>query len=121
MNKEILENVHLWLSRYNEVYGIKDVPGGNTKELLKTMQRELLELTSDKTKPMTKTAWKHHIATGGQDCCPFCQSEYVDDISCYEIVTLEDGGLEQKSHCYNCGRAWIDIFTLTDVRDCWKD
>jgi hypothetical protein len=69
-------------------------------------------------KPMTKAARKHHIKTAGQDRCPYCKAENEDDNIEYEDLSpVEDGDIESTAHCLQCGRKWIDIFRLADVRE----
>ena len=46
--------------------------------------------------------------------CPWCLSPRVDYA---EPDFVEGGGIEQKSHCTECGKVWISDFQIADVRE----
>lgn len=69
-------------------------------------------------KPMTKAARKRHLQTAGQECCPFCKVENdPDTIECEDLNPVEDGEIEQIVKCLVCGRRWMDVFRLVEVKE----
>ena len=72
-------------------------------------------------KPMTKAARRRHIDTGGQECCPFCGAEYEANVDVEPFDVSEEGEVEQAAQCNQCGRAWVDTFTLSRVREIAKE
>lgn len=43
--------------------------------------------------------------------CPHCQSKDIDG----NEIQCEGDSHYQTIQCNNCGRSWVDIYTLTDV------
>jgi len=71
---------------------------------------------------MTKAAVKHHIRTAGSDRCPYCKADFgggmIDGVQeCGDLDPVENGDIEQISKCLKCGRRWMDVFRLVEVRE----
>lgn len=71
---------------------------------------------------MTKAGRKHHIETSGLDRCPYCKAEIDGNVEYQENSNVECGDIEQeavcnKAVCNKCGKKWIDVFRLVDVRE----
>ena len=45
--------------------------------------------------------------------CPFCGSERIDG----QMVEIDEAGATQRIECLDCGRLWVDCYTLTAVDD----
>ena len=43
--------------------------------------------------------------------CPFCESNDLD----WDSPRTLDGDVIQEVSCLDCGKAWIDVYTLTRV------
>ena len=66
--------------------------------------------------PIPEPARSAYLAAAGQHC-PFCQSRAIAGGS-FEV----DGGTAwQDVTCRACGRAWQDLYTLTDVEGVTDD
>lgn len=68
---------------------------------------------------LTPAAKKHRLKHPYSTVCPFCgeDDELGDNLDYQDLDPVEDGSIEQKVSCNNCGRAWMDVFTLSDVRE----
>lgn len=82
---------------------------------------------------LTKASIKCHIRSNGCDVhdkgCLYCKRggvsttdqnrepvEYLPlDYSSFQVT--DDGNVEQTVSCQECGRRWIDVFRLADVRE----
>lgn len=101
-NKEI-HNLHAYLVQYISEYD----EGQEAEALLYRIKQVIKEEEPKKNnKPMTKAARKHHLATAGLDCCPYCK------ISVYNPTGNDMVKFGEVDH-----RCWIDVFTLTHVID----
>lgn len=66
---------------------------------------------------MTKAAKRRRIQTQGCDECPYCREDIWEVAEFGELDPVECGDIEQKVKCTACGRTWIDVFRLIDVRE----
>ena len=69
---------------------------------------------------MTKAAKKRHIQSRGCDIyehgCLYCKQN-GDTLEYGELSPVESGDIEQEVKCPLCGRKWIDVFRIVDVRE----
>lgn len=69
-------------------------------------------------KNLSKAAKRRHIDSAGIDKCPYCKVDICDDnIEYKELEPVEDGSVEQTVKCTSCGRKWIDVFRLVEIRE----
>jgi hypothetical protein len=45
--------------------------------------------------------------------CPYCHSSNINALGSLECD--DDGTADQEVECYDCGRLWKDIYTLTGL------
>ena len=74
-------------------------------------------------KSMAKATRKRHIRSQGCDIydhgCLYCKegNEYGDSLEFSDFSPVESGDIEQIVTCTKCGRKWIDVFRLVDVKE----
>jgi hypothetical protein len=71
---------------------------------------------------MSKAAKRRHIKSNGcdvYDSCPYCKGDTEEgmELDYGDVDAVESGDLEQTVTCLLCGRKWIDVFRLVDVRE----
>lgn len=49
-----------------------------------------------------------------EDLCPYCG---ITGLDYQELGPIESGDLEQEVSCPDCGKRWVDVFTLADRRE----
>ena len=75
--------------------------------------------------PMAKSVRKQHIKANGNDIyetgCLYCREPKndtdLDSLEFGDLDMVECGDIEQKATCLKCGRKWIDVYSLTEVRE----
>ncbi len=56
-----------------------------------------------------------YLQDGGSRC-PFCGSQSMaSEVVMYDRLT---GEIHCQIECISCHKDWVDIFTLTNIRDC---
>lgn len=74
-------------------------------------------------KQLSKAAIRRHIKSNGcdvfSDGCLYCKAdnELGMTIEYGDFSPVECGDIEQTATCLKCGRKWIDVFSLTEVRE----
>lgn len=63
--------------------------------------------------PLTKREKEYYVNNLGAKC-PYCKSE--EDLR-GEFVEIAHGEANQKVHCSLCGKAWIDVYKLTGIKE----
>lgn len=70
---------------------------------------------------MTRAARRRHLRTGGEVECPYCRGRVESDPDLLDYgdgpEPVDGGNLESKVRCTACGREWVDVFVLADVRE----
>ena len=67
-------------------------------------------------KRLSGRARARHLRTGGQCSCPYCRGD-VQEVDYQGLEANEDGEVTQEARCGRCGRRWLDVFRLADVRE----
>lgn len=62
---------------------------------------------------LSKPAKKRYIDVDGIRC-PYCNSY---DIAAIGPILWNMRGAQQKITCLQCGKEWVDIYTLSDVKE----
>ena len=76
----------------------------------------LVGAASSKDKPLNKKAKKEYLEDLG-NTCPYCGNDDCCKQDYSDIDGVESGDLEQRRSCDECGRKWIDVFKLIDIRE----
>jgi transcriptional regulator NrdR family protein len=69
------------------------------------------------SKQLGKAVKKRHIQSGGMEVCPFCKANVEEVVVYGSLDPVENGDIEQRAECNECGRRWIDVFRLIDIRE----
>ena len=83
------------------------------------------------SKPLSLSAQRRHIRSGGCDVyergCLYCKAGAEGDetgtVENGEVLEfgglspVENGDIEQEVKCLRCGRKWIDVFRLAEIRE----
>lgn len=56
-----------------------------------------------------KTAYLNALGS----ICPYCKSENINALG--KLECDDSGTAEQEVECYDCGKLWKDIYTLTGI------
>lgn len=60
-------------------------------------------------KKLTKKQIEKYLKQHGIGC-PYCGGDIEGN-----SIDVDDGGASQKIHCLDCGRRWLDTYTLTGI------
>ena len=61
---------------------------------------------------LTKQAIQTYIEGGGVRC-PYCQAEDIEGDS----VEIDEGTASQEVRCHDCGKGWVDCYSLTSIAE----
>lgn len=82
------------------------------KRFVRLLERLADEVTPEASRSLTAEQKAKYLESGGRGC-PFCGSDDIEG----DRIDAEGDTVAQRVRCLDCGKAWDDVYALSDVEE----